>query len=114
MKSQSKIKPIVPVSVREELAVPVAATVETKPVKEKTQAQKIWDQISNLRLDMFSLNNQFVHAYYKPMFAEPTRLYLVGITKASAALPALEVALAPKYKVEQAERFVIVTLAPAL
>jgi hypothetical protein len=112
MKSQTKNKPIVPVSAREEF-VP-AAPIEVVGVKEKTQAQKIWDVISNLRLDMFSLNNQFVHGYYKPLFVEPTRLYLVAITKASAALPALEVALSPKYQVEQAERFVIVSLAPVL
>lgn len=110
---KNKNKPIVPVSTREEFVATSAAS-EDKPVKEKTQAQKIWDQISNLRLDMFSLNNQFVHSYYKPMFADPYKLYLVSTTKASAALPALEEALATKYRVEQAERFIIVSLAPII
>jgi hypothetical protein len=105
----SKNKPIVPVSAREELA---SVTSEIQDAKEKTLTQKIWDDIRNVKLNMFSLNNQFVHGYYKPLFVEPNRLYLVGATTATAALPALEEAISPRYQVEQAERFVIVSLAP--
>lgn len=95
---------IVPVSAQGDLSTPIVT--ETKP---KTQAQKMWDEIANVKLDMFSLDNQFVKNYYKPLFVEPTRLYLVGVGKATAALPALETSLAAKYTIEQAEKYLIIT-----
>lgn len=76
-----------------------------------SQSEKIWDEIKNLKLEMFALPNQFVHTYYKPMIIDPSKLCLTALTKASSVLPALEIAISPKYKLEQIDRFIFVTLA---
>jgi len=82
------------------------------PTATKTEAEKIWEAIKSLKMEIFSLPNQFVQAYYKPIFVDPVKLHLLALTKASAAFPALEVALSPKYKVTLADRFIVVELAP--
>jgi len=86
---------------------PVAVLV---PVK--SDADKIWDEIKNLKLEMFALDNQFVHLYYKPVPLDPSKLYLTALTKATSALPALEAVVSPKYQTEQVDRFITITLSP--
>lgn len=90
----------------------VSVPVVTPPVV-KSDSEKIWDEIKNVRLEIFALPNQFVHTYYKPMIIDPVKLHLTGLTKASSVLPALESALYPKYLIEQIDRFIVITLAPA-
>jgi hypothetical protein len=83
---------------------------EVKPVatgKVQTEAEKMWDQIKELPIDMFSLPNQKVWQHCTPVSIEPSKLYL--ITKASATLPALESSLNKKFMVEQVDRFVVVS-----
>jgi hypothetical protein len=77
----------------------------------KTAADKIWDEIKDLRIEMFALPDQQVHHYCKPVSVEPSKLFLVSTV--GSVLPALEAVLAPKYVVEKQDRFFIVSLAAA-
>lgn len=89
---------------------------------EKTAAEKIWEEIRDLPIDMFALPNQVVNQYCKVVSIEPSKCFVV-IT-ASAALPALEAALPnilvpsnnpklpdvkPKFVVERVDKFVTVS-----
>ena len=77
----------------------------------KTEADKIWDEIKDLKIEMFALPDQRVHQYCKPVTVDPAKLFL--ITSAGSVLPSLEAVIAPKYVVEKQERFLVVTPAPA-
>lgn len=83
-------------------------TVTAQPVVE-SEAEKIWNEIKNLKLEMFALPNQFVHLYYKPITIDPARLYLTALTKATSVLTFLENAVSEKYQVEQIDRFTVLT-----
>ena len=96
-------KKIVPVSGKVSVPEKEAETVV------KTVAEKIWDEIKDLKLEMFALPNQSVSACYKPLFLDPVKLHLARLTAATAALPALELAIMSKFTIEQADRYVIVT-----
>lgn len=82
-----------------------AAQQAAQPVG-PTEAEKIWDEIKNLPIQMFGLPNQFVSQHAVPFPIEPTKLYLT--IRSSATLPSLEVAVGDKFTVEQADRFVVV------
>lgn len=86
---------------------------EDKPVVKstpKTEAQKIWDEIQNLQIQMFGLPEQTVNLHCTPITVEPTSLYL--ITRSSATLPSLEAAIGPGFTVELADKFVVIKRAP--
>ena len=90
--------------------VPAIPTVQPTSKVELTQAEKIWNEISGVKLDMFALPKQLVSTYYKPLFADPNKLLLVPLTKASSALQALETEIGSKYVVELSEKYVVVSL----
>ena len=71
-----------------------------------TPADKIWEEIKNVGLDIFSLTNKCVADYGTPVPVDPTRLFLT--TKVGAFLPALEVALSKKYSVEKVDKYIVV------
>jgi hypothetical protein len=75
----------------------------------KTAADKIWEEIKDLKIDMFALADQRVHMYCKPVPIDPSKLFLVYT--AGSVLPALEAAVYPKYVVERADKFIIVSAA---
>lgn len=75
----------------------------------KNVADKIWDEIKDLKIEMFALPDQRVHHYCKPVPVDPSKLFLVSTV--GSVLPALESVLAPKYVVEKQDRFFIVNLA---
>jgi hypothetical protein len=83
---------------------PVSSVVHAPPVQ--TEAEKIWDQIRNLPIQMFGLPGQVVAMHATPFPIEPTKLYLT--IRSSATLPSLETAVGDGFTVEQADRFVIV------
>ena len=92
---------------------PVDAAATEKPVEKKvvkTAAEKMWDDIKDLKIEMFALPDQRVHQYCKPVTIDPAKLFLVA--SAGSVLPSLEAAIAPKYVVEKQDRFLIVTAAP--
>lgn len=78
-----------------------------KKSAELTPADKIWEEIKDLNIEMFALPNQQVHHYCKPVSVDPNKLFL--LTTAGSVLPSLEVALAPKFSVEKQDRFLIVS-----
>lgn len=81
--------------------------VKEQQMSEKiSEADKIWAEIKNLPLDMFSLPNQSIEKYCTPQYVEPSKLY-VNI-KVGSVLPALESALEKTHKVESAGRFVVI------
>lgn len=92
------------------------AAVKSEPtvvVKERTDAEKIWDTIKNVQLDMFALPDQTVSKYCTPIAVEPSKLYLTykGI---GAVLPAMETALSKKYNVEVVDKYIVVSNKSAL
>ena len=88
---------------------PAEKPVEKKAVV-KTAADKMWDEIKDLKIEMFALPDQRVHHYCKPVTIDPSKLFLIA--SAGSVLPSLEAAIAPKYVVEKQDRFIIVTPAP--
>jgi len=72
----------------------------------KSPADQIWESIKNMPINLFGLPNQFVSQHCAPVQVEPSKLYLVS--RSSAFLPALETAIAPKYTVELADKWIIV------
>jgi len=81
------------------------ATVEA--ALEGTEAGAIWNEIKDKDLEMFALPEQKIHQHAAPTVVEPSKLYL--LTKASAALPAIETAVGKKYNVERVDRYVVVS-----
>lgn len=80
---------------------------EKKATKTVTPAAEIWNDIKDKPIDMFALPNQLVNMYCKPVDIEPSKCYLK--INASSVLPALELAVGPKYSVERSTHFVIVS-----
>jgi len=74
---------------------------------QRTESDKIWEDIKNVELNLFGLPNQRVEEYCAVATVEPSKLYL--ITKASAVLPALEEAVSGKYVVESQMKWIVVS-----
>jgi hypothetical protein len=83
---------------------PVVAA-KTKP-KPPTEAEKIWNDIKDQYIDMFSLPGQTISKYCSPVPVEPSKLYLTH--KVSAVLPAMEAVLSNKYTIEAANKYIII------
>lgn len=79
---------------------------ENVSAKEVTEAEKIWQEIQNTQLDMFSLPDQTVSKYCKPIKVEPSKLYVT--TSVQAVFPALEFALGKRFTIEMAQKFIII------
>ena len=73
-----------------------------------TESIKIWNEIKNHPIDVFAIPNQIVSDYFKPAVVEPSKLYLT-MTKASAAIPALETSLGKSFLVELVNKYVVVS-----
>lgn len=75
----------------------------------KTQsiADKIWEEIKDMKIDMFSLPNQVVSNYCRQIAIDPSKLYI--IPNASALLPALDTALQGKYNVERIDKYLVIS-----
>lgn len=89
---------------------PPPQTVTLPSVTVKTEAQKIWDEIKDLPIQMFGLPGQTVAMHVTPVMVEPTKLYVV--TRSSATLPSLEETIKGAFAVELADKFVIITRLP--
>lgn len=74
---------------------------------EKTEADKIWTEIKNKKIEMFALPDQTVSQYCKPISVDPNKLFLIA--SAASLLPALEIALGDKFCVEMADKYLIVS-----
>jgi hypothetical protein len=92
-------------------APPPAPPAPPKPVPPaKSEADKIWDEIKNLSIQMFGLPEQYVLQHVTPISVEPSALYVT--IRSTATLPSLEAAIAPAFMVELADKFVIIKRAP--
>lgn len=80
---------------------------EEKPVK--SEADKIWSEIKDKKIEMFALPNQVVSQYCKPINIEPSRAFVT--ISAASVLPALELALGEKYSLEPADKYIIISRA---
>lgn len=89
---------------------PVVPVPPPHPVPVKSEADKIWEEIKNLPIQMFGLPDQFVVQHVTPVPVEPTNLYVT--IRSTAALPSLEAAIAPAFTVELADKFVIIKRVP--
>lgn len=76
---------------------------------EGTEAGKIWSEIKDRTIEMFSLPNQKVNQYCSPRFIDPEKLYL--LTTATSVLPSLETALGANFIVELADKYTVVSRA---
>lgn len=83
------------------------ATVEA--LLEGTEAGAIWNEIKDKTIEMFALPDQVISQYAAPAPVEPSKLYL--LTRATAALPAIETALGKKFLVERVDKYVVVSRA---
>jgi len=83
------------------VAAPVVAKVEL------TEAQKIWNEVKGLEIEMFALPNQKVHQYVKQVSIDPSRLFLIA--NATSVLPALELVVDKKFTIEKIDRFLVLT-----
>jgi hypothetical protein len=83
-----------------------ASEKKEQPKKELTESDKIWHEIKDKPIDMYSLPDQVVSDHCTPLPVDPNKLYLT--LKSAAALPALEIALGVKFTFELAEKYVII------
>lgn len=72
-----------------------------------TEADKLWNQIKDLKIEMFALPDQTVSKYCIKAVVEPSKLYL--LSNVGAFLPALEMALNNKYLVETMDKYIVVS-----
>lgn len=80
---------------------------EPKPENLVTgKALEIWNNIKDMKLDLFSLPNQTVSLYAKPIPISDDVLYLEY--KVPAFFPALENVVYSKYEVEMSGKWLIV------
>lgn len=84
-----------------------AATEEVKDEVKLTEAEKIWNEIANVPLEMFSLPDQTVKRYLTPVKIEPSKLYATAPVQ--AVIPALETALGKKFNIELATKYLIIS-----
>lgn len=77
-------------------------------MSEMTEAQKMWEEIKNLRINMYAIPNQTIEGHVTRFEGDPRVLYLRP--KTSAVIVALEEVLAGHFDIEQTEaNFICVT-----
>lgn len=79
---------------------------ESEKTVSKTNSQKIWDEIKNKKIEMFSLPDQTVSMHCSPVYIDPETLYLTY--KASSIINQLEESLGSKYKVSLDMKYISV------
>lgn len=72
-----------------------------------TEAERTWQEVKDVKVDMFSLPRQTVEMHVKPVDIDPSALYVE--LNSPAVLPELEKVLSDRFTVEQADRFIKVT-----
>lgn len=78
-----------------------------KNAEAKTVADKIWEEIKDLKIEMFALPDQRVHHYCKPISIDPAKLFIIPTV--GSFLPALEAVITPKYVVEKQDKYLLVS-----
>lgn len=110
-KTSKKVVAPVPAPVPPTPAPPAPVPPAPRPVAPvRSEADKTWDEIKNLPIQMFGLPDQYVLQHVTPIPVEPSVLYVT--IRSSATLPSLEAAVAPAFVVELVDKFVIIKRAP--
>lgn len=80
------------------------------PLVEKkiTQAEQIWTDIKDIKLEMFGIAPQPISKYCSPVPVNHNKLYLSY--KVGAVLPAMENAIGKKYDIELFEKYISVAV----
>ncbi len=78
---------------------------EEKEVK-KFESDRIWEEIKNLPIEMFSLPNQKISDYVTKMNLPGN--HLTTTIKVSSVITSLEYALGSKFDVEQSDKYVLI------
>jgi hypothetical protein len=73
-----------------------------------TTAENIWEYIKNIKLNVFSLPEEYTHTYFTPVSLSEDKLLLS--VKVWAAFPALENVIGDKYIVDRQDKFLIITV----
>ena len=74
-----------------------------------TVAQKLWEKLENMQVEMFALPGQTVKQYCEPIPIEDSKLYLKPTKAPGAFLPALETALGNSYNIELVDQYIVVS-----
>lgn len=77
---------------------------------ELTESQKIWEEIKDIDLLMFSLPNQKVSDFCYPFPLDPSKCFI--LPKASAVLPALEEAIGKNFDCVMMDKYIMVSRKP--
>jgi len=75
----------------------------------QNMCDKLWSELKDKKIEMFSLPPQPLSSFCKPAIVDPTKLYL--LPTASSLLPGLETALGNAYKVELVDKYIVVSKA---
>lgn len=79
----------------------MARVAKPTTVETLTVAQKIWERIKDLEVNMFALPDQKVHKYCEPQFTDPNKLTLTYTV--AAFLPALELVVQNSYNLDRVD-----------
>lgn len=71
-----------------------------------SDADSIWEEIKDKKIEIFSLPSQTVSLHCKPVKVEPTKLYLVA--NATSLLPILETALGESFSIDRFDKYITV------
>lgn len=71
-----------------------------------TEAEKIWNEIKDKEINMFSLPYRKVSDFCQPSLVDPSRCFL--LFRASAVLPSLEATLGDAFECTAADKYIIV------
>lgn len=72
-----------------------------------TEADKIWETVKDVKLEMFALPNQTLSMYCVKKEASPDKLFLEY--KISSVIPAVEAVLSSKYNVEVQDKYLVLS-----
>lgn len=72
----------------------------------QTQADLIWNEIKDVKLELFALPDQFIHKNVTPVKIDPSKLYLKY--NISALLPSIEKALEDKFNVSLLDKYIVI------
>lgn len=78
-------------------------------VVKKEPVNEIWEQIKNVKLDLFALPNQKVQDHFKVKVANIPGMLQLDLPVATSKVAALEEALKDRFNIEIATKYVIVT-----
>lgn len=81
--------------------------VKLVAVKLVGDSDKIWNEIKDVKIDIFSLPGQTVKNHCEPLNVDPTKLFVKP--KSSAVLPVLEEAIGSKFSIELAKNYLIIS-----